>query len=340
MRNPPEIVLTPMPLSTRPADTVALPAGFETLLGASHDRLCQELVRRAPDLCEKLLPWMHQRAAKGLSPTAYFTHPLAFPLLLLPWWLDESLGAAANPDLQSDLMRSSMSGYYLIRLIDDVMDRSPAAEPGLLPAVAVLHAQFQSAYARWFPSAHPFWEAFHAAWARCNEAAVVEAGLSDIDERAFASFSAPKVSAAIIPMLAVAWQRNSGSLPPAWAQLFPKLCAFHQRYNDLFDWKRDLDSGAVTHFLCQGRNQLRAGESMFAWVAREGFAQEARRLRSELLSLQADASRTRSPSLCAWLRLRRDMLDSAAAEARAGFDAAEPLLRALQAQTQAEHARA
>ncbi len=324
-----------MPSIAPRAPAVTLPAGFEQQLGDSHDRLCRELMHLAPDLCTTLLPWMRRRAAKGLSPTAYFTHPLAFPLLLLPWWLDESLGGDGPADLalHGDLLLSSMAGYYLVRLIDDVMDRSPEAAPQLLPAVAVLHAQFQSAYARWFPAEHPFWAHFHRAWARCNEAAVVEAGLQDIDEPAFQRASAPKVSAGVIPLWALAWQRNGGELPAAWAQLLPKLCAFHQRYNDLFDWKRDLDSGAATHFVCLGRRQMQPGESMFSWVAREGFAQEVQRLNAELLALQANAAHAGSPALCAWLLLRRNLLDSAAAQARAGFDAAAPLLRALQAQS-------
>lgn len=312
--------------------TVTLPPGFAPLLQASHERLCRELTQHAPALCQTLLPWMHQRAAKGLSPTAYFTHPLAFPLLLLPWWLDESLGGDTDAALHADLLLSSMAGYYLIRLIDDVMDRAPEAAPQLLPAVAVLHVQFQLAYTRWFPANHPFWPGFHTAWARCNEAAVVEAGLAHIDEAAFLQVSAPKVSAGVIPLAALAWHRHGGALPAPWAALLPLLCAFHQRHNDLFDWKRDLDSGAVTHFLSRGRRQMRPGESMLDWVVREGFAQEVQQQRAELDAMQAQAAEIVSPGLRGWLQLRRDMLDHAAAEARAGLDAAAPLLRALQAQ--------
>ena len=307
----------------------SLPPGFQAALDAAHARLSLTLAELAPGLSRVLLPWMRERAAKGLAPTAYFTHPLACPLLELPWWLDEALGGTTGPALQDDLIRSSMCGYYLIRLIDDVMDRSRDADPRLLPAVAVLHAQFQSAYARWFPARHPFWDTFHAAWTRCNEAAVVEAGLEDIDEQDFLRVSALKVSAGIIPMTAVAWQRHGGELPPAWARLFPRLCAFHQRHNDLFDWKRDLDSGAVTFFLCQGRRHCGAGESMFAWVAREGFDREVTHLQSELRQLQADAAEAGSAALCDWLALRQELLDNAAGEARAGFAAAASLLRSL-----------
>lgn len=312
-------------------DDACVRRGFPCVLDAAHERLGQELAQRAPALAQRLLPWMARRAAKGLAPTAYFTHPLAFPLLQLPWWLDESLGGEPNPALHEDLLVSSMSGYYLIRLIDDVMDRSSEAEPGLLPAVAVLHAAFHGPYQRWFSAAHPFWTTFGAAWVRCHEAAVVEAQLTDIDEQCFLRVSAVKVSAGIIPLTAVAWQRHGGNLPLPWARLFPRLCAFHQRYNDLFDWKRDLDSGAVTGFLSEGRRLRRPGESLLAWVARDGFDREVGRLQAELKLLHDDAAQTDSRALIEWLRTRVALLAEAAEQARSGFAAAAPLFRALEA---------
>lgn len=308
-----------------------LPDDCASVLRASHERLCERLVELAPELSVVLLPWMRTRPAKGLAAERYFTHPLAFPLVQLPWWLEESLGAEVDRDAQAELLLSSMSGYYLIRLIDDVMDQSPDAQPRLLPSVAIFHDLFQSVYMHWFDGAHPFWPRFHAAWARCQEAAVVEAGLSEVDDEAFGRLSARKVSAAIIPMEAVAWRKGLVALPPAWAALFPKLCAFHQRHNDLFDWKRDLDSGGVTYFLSEGRRRRRVGETLFEWVAREGFALECSRLREALDELDALACEARSGGLRAWLLHRAELLDQAQAEARAGFEAAAPLLRALAA---------
>lgn len=326
------MAISASPLAAAPAaDLGCFNAGFLQALDEAHEGLCRELSQQAPALSQRLLPWMHERAAKGLAPTAYFTHPMAFPLLQLPWWLEESLGGEPNPALHADLLVSSMSGYYLIRLIDDVMDRSADADPALLPAVAVLHTFFQTAYLRWFPGSHAFWSTFHAAWARCQEAAVVEAQLGDIDEQAFLRVSALKVSAGIIPLSAVAWQRHGGNLPLPWARLFPRLCAFHQRHNDLFDWKRDLDSGATTHFLSEGRRLRREGESMLGWVARDGLEREVQRLESDLQLLQADAAQIGSSALSAWLRQRVRLLEQAADQARSGFEAAAPLLRALEA---------
>lgn len=306
----------------RPIDGVAL-------LRASHEGLCAHLTALAPALSETLLPWMHSRPAKGLAAEDYFTHPLAFPLVQLPWWLEESLGGEVDPDTQAELLLSSMSGYYLIRLIDDVMDRSPDAQPRLLPAVAVLHDQFQSVYMRWFAHGHPFWARFHTVWAGCQEAAVVEAGLGEINDEAFHRLSARKVSAALIPMEAVAWRRGLPALPAAWVALFPTLCAFHQRHNDLFDWQRDLDSGSTTYFLSEARRRQQAGESLAEWVMRAGFAAECDRLHTALDDLEALATGIPSRGLQAWLQVRRHLLAQSESDVRQGFDAAVPLLRAL-----------
>lgn len=306
-----------------------LPAGFAEVLQDSHERLCARLQELAPGLSTLLLPWIHTRPARGLAAVDYYAHPLAFPVVQLPWWLEQALTGEVDHDAQRELLVSSMSGYYLIRLIDDVMDQSPQANPRLLPAVAVLHTLFQSVYLRCFDGWHPFWPRFHAAWAHCNEAAVLDAHATEIDEASFEQLSARKVSAGIIPMEAVAWRCGRSALPPAWAALFPRLCAFHQRYNDLFDWQRDLASGAVTGFLTLAARRRQAGESTLAWVAREGFALERQRLALALDELDALAADTGSTDLIAWLQRRRTLLAQADADARAGLDAAARLWRAL-----------
>lgn len=306
-----------------------LPAGFAEVLQDSHERLCARLQELAPGLSTLLLPWIHTRPARGLAAVDYYAHPLAFPVVQLPWWLEQALTGAVDHDAQRELLVSSMSGYYLIRLIDDVMDQSPQANPRLLPAVGVLHTLFQSAYLDFFEGGHPFWPRFHAAWARCNEAAVLDATAVEIDDETFERLSARKVSAGIIPMEAVAWRCGQSALPPAWAALFPKLCAFHQRYNDLFDWQRDLASGAVTGFLTLAARRRQAGESTLAWVAREGFALESARLERGLDELDTLAADTGSTDLIAWLQRRRTLLTQAVADAHTGLDAATQLWRAL-----------
>ena len=52
----------------------------------------------------------------------YFLHPVAFPLMLLPWWLERQLREQYSTSFQEDLIISNASLYYYIRLVDNVMD--------------------------------------------------------------------------------------------------------------------------------------------------------------------------------------------------------------------------
>jgi hypothetical protein len=316
-------------MTAPPSPSIALPPALPGLLRDAHARLRTRIEQLAPALSTALLPWMEARAARGAPPEHYFTHPMAFPLVLLPWWLDETMGGSVDASLQSDLLYSSMSGYYVIRLIDDVMDESDAVAARLLPAVCVLHAEFQSSYARRFSADHPFWIGFHEAWASGSDAALAETLLPSVDEESFVRISARKVSASIIPMRAVAWHHGVGDLPGPWASLFPVLCSFHQRYNDLFDWQRDLEAGARTWFLCEAERRRHGDESVSAWVAREGFELCMSRLESDLAQLDAFALATGCTALRQYLEVRRAILDDAATNARAGLAALGPLLAAF-----------
>lgn len=313
------------------AQTVVVPDGFAERAVSAYARLVRRLRAVAPTLAGELVPWMEARAAKSLTPEKYFLHPLAIPLLLLlllPWWLDEALGGV-DAALHDELIYSSMSGYYVIRLIDDVMDRSDVAEARLLPAVCVLQAEFHVSYAALFPSDHPFWQSFFVDWARAHQAAVEETALTDIDEPTFVRVSAQKVSAGILPLRAVALRKGLAAIPTDWMKLFEALCVFHQRHNDLFDWKRDLGTGAHTWILSDGNRRKRADESMLAWMVREGFEHGLARLTADLDALDALAAATDSASLMGYLSMRRALLRAAADDARAGLAAVGPLLAAL-----------
>ena len=60
--------------------------------------------------------------AGGAEPEAYFLHPEAFPMVLLPWWLESTIHEPPARGFQRDIVYSSVSGYYFVRMIDDLMD--------------------------------------------------------------------------------------------------------------------------------------------------------------------------------------------------------------------------
>ena len=80
---------------------------------------------------------MRQLAGSDAS-ADYFCKPHAFPMLQLPWWLERTLRPAPDLALQRDLARSTMCGYYYIRMIDNVMDGHATVEPGLLGTFKML----------------------------------------------------------------------------------------------------------------------------------------------------------------------------------------------------------
>lgn len=292
------------------------PPSLRAVMAEAHAGLCSRLKGLAPGLTEVLVPWMEGLAPQGEPPEAYFAHPLAFPLMSLPWWLDEALGGRADRQFQLDATTSSMCGYYAIRLIDDVMDRSPAATPELLPAVGILHAEFQAIWARWFPASDPFWPGFFQAWAEGHEAAVLDSRLEDMDADVFAQVAGRKVCAASIPLLAVARRHGREDIPIAWKAFFRALSPWHQLHNDLLDWRRDAERGAVTWLLCEGRRRALPGETEAGWIAREGFMLGVGRLEEGLGTLRGHAQETGSAALQAYVEGRADLLSRLVAETR------------------------
>ena len=89
---------------------------LSTLITQSMGRLLNQLEQTAPTLHPPINNWMRSLAG-GLAPEAYFKHPLAFPTLLLPWWIEQSFGVEINLSLHADIAYSSINGYYFIRIL-------------------------------------------------------------------------------------------------------------------------------------------------------------------------------------------------------------------------------
>src|SRR6187399_834062 len=75
----------------------------------------------APTLAAHARSWQRELTG-GAAPEAYFLHPEAFPLVLLPWWLESTIHEPRSAGFQRDVVYSSVSGYYFVRMIDDLMD--------------------------------------------------------------------------------------------------------------------------------------------------------------------------------------------------------------------------
>ena len=139
-------------------------------------RIERRLSEGAPSLATPTLAWM--RALAGDAPAErYFLHPAAFPMLLLPWWMEGSMNGSPTREFQADLAYSTICGYYAIRMIDDIMDRDAEPDPRVLPALLVLHTEFERTYHRYLAADDPFWELLSAATYTGAETASRDAGL-------------------------------------------------------------------------------------------------------------------------------------------------------------------
>lgn len=294
------------------------PNSLKSLIGQGIAQLDKRLAAGMPHSAAAIGLWMRGLAPHG-DRAAYFTHPLAFPALLLPWWVDSTLTGAPADDLLADVTRSTMSGYYAIRLIDNVMDGEATVEPGLLPALNFFHSQFQAAYQPHFAAEHPFWAQFERFWLGSADVSLRENQLAALDEAQFWQLSAQKVSAAKIPVAAVCHHRGQPDAFAPWAALIDRLGGWHQLHNDLFDWQRDAQRGGVTWFLSEAAHRQRPSEPLAGWVAREGFFWGIDMLRQGMAQLQTQAAALDSPPLADWLRQREAMLAEAVGRVSPGL---------------------
>jgi len=258
--------------------------------------------------------------------SSYFLHPQAFPTMQLPVWLDQTLGGPRPGPWHADLLYSSVAGYYLLRLIDDAMDDDQRAHRALLPVLAVLSEEFRRPYARLLGDDATFWGHFDRIWGGTADAAISDALLPSIDASTFHEISAHKVSAATIPMHAVARLHGYEDLPHGWDQLVPRLGAWHQMRNDLADWMRDDQEGRVTYFLAEGHRRKATDETLASWVIREGMAWGWATVHARLDALDEVSRHLGSTPLTSYLADQRERHATTEAETAAGLRTLRALL--------------
>jgi len=302
------------------------PVALAALARVAGIRLRERVSQRAPSLAGDLEGWMRSLAG-GAEPEDYFLHPQAFPMLLLPWWLEESLRGEPDPGLQTELAYSSISGYYFVRLVDDQMDGESPPEPRLLPALLVLHAEFQHTYQRLFAADHPFWERFFDVSYEAAETASVDAGLSEVERDGFLRVSSRKIAGAKLPVAAVCHVHGQSGLLEPWSAFVDRLGRWHQMLNDVRDWRRDADRGATTYFLSEGRR--RAGDSVAEWVVAEGLEWSMGQLEAWMAELQEAARELGSPGLVGYLEERRRLQELDWQRLSASLERLRTLARAL-----------
>jgi hypothetical protein len=283
----------------------------------------------APFMAEQVICWMKTLSGTE-QPADYFMHPLGFPMLLLPWWCEQSC-RPSDPTLrfQSALAYSTINGYYYIRLIDNLMDGDAEAKLNLLPALNFFHTQFQATYHSYFPAEHPFWNTFKTIWFRSAESAMQDITLVDIDQAAFKQIAGQKVCAGKIPVIATCYYHERPDLIETWSEFIDLLGCWHQMFNDLFDWNKDLTHQNPTYFLSEARRQAGTNDAVTGWVFKGGFVWGCQLMHGWMAELRVMAQTLEITDMVTYLDTRETMFSKRETEVIAGFQDLSKLLAVL-----------
>ncbi len=288
------------------------------LIAAAIERMLDNLSQDSPSLARQAEAWVNKLAGTD-DPADYYRHPLAFPAMLLPWWVEQSIHAEPDMAFQADLIYSSVTGYYFIRLIDNVMDGHGPEDAELLPLLGFFHTQFHRTYQRYFEFDHPFWPFFNQIGVLSADYAINSAQLRDIDRDTFITLAGRKVCGGKIPMAAVCYHYACPDLLTPWEAFFDRLGCWHQMFNDLLGWIKDLKHDTSSYFLSEAHRQKAPDESVVNWITREGFDWGLSVLYDWMAELQQEATTLGSDELVQYLDHRDCLLRQQAAEIKAGF---------------------
>jgi hypothetical protein len=214
-------------------------------------------------------------------------------------------------------------------MIDNLMDGHATGELGLLPALSFFHTQFQGAYQRHFHSDHAFWALFEQTWFRSAEATMVDASLADLNWEQFTRVAARKTCAAVIPVAAVCHRYERQDLIGPWSRFLDLFGRWHQMWNDLFTWRRDLRNGTQTYLLSEALRRRSEAQPVDDWVVWEGLEWGIDLLQVWMDDLLAEACHLNSQDLAGYLDQRAAMLAGQQNRIREGLQNAAELLELL-----------
>jgi len=303
------------------------PAPLKKITRDAALRLMQRLKRNAPVLGEHADEWMRALAGDA-PPERYFLHPRAFPAVLLPWLLETAIRRQPSRAFQRDVVYSTITGYYFVRLTDDLMDGEPVAAP-VVPLLIVLHAEFEQTYHRHFPARHPFWDVLARSSYQAAETASKDAGERHITREHFLANSARKVAGAKIPIAAVCHRYDRSDLIAPWSDFVDLLGRWHQMLNDMLGWNRDLQRETPTYFLSEGVARAGPGGSIAEWVVSEGYQWGMGQLGPWMTDLKAAARELGSPALVTYLEDRDRALLATWESIRGEMESLQKLARSL-----------
>jgi hypothetical protein len=275
---------------------------FQEAAELAAQRAVSDLSATPSLLARQTLGWMGNRFDVRRA-AEYFTQVQSLPVLALPWWLEESFREPVDSGFQLDLMYSTINFYYFTRILDDAMD-GHAIEPAVLPAMHFFHSRFVRPYFRYFGLESEFWGHFERLPAMTVEAAAAESTLREVSAEEFLTISARKAAGGALPLAAVCVRYDGMDLLGPWESMFGMFCRWHQMRDDFLDWDDDAKAGSASWLLTEAKRRAQTGESLAAWMGREGFAWVRSVMKAWMEETLAAAAGLRSEKLMAYLKLR------------------------------------
>jgi hypothetical protein len=259
--------------------------------------------------------------------------PRAFPHFLLPYWLSPVADRVADAEFQTDLLYSSINGYYSIRLCDNIADNdSPPELRKLAPCTLHFDSEAIRPYRNHFPATHEFWNLFDKFLPQQAEASAADSMLKDVDAETFVSLSCRKFTGTKIPMSAVR-HRYQGleSEFGQWLRFVDCLGNFAQFSNDFFDWHHDSMHGITTYLSSESRRRA-PGDSVATWFLREGFDWGVAELKSRFDNVTLQAEALGNEAVLDWAILRGSALDGDIGKLRSGLNLIQRLGKVIAGQ--------
>ena len=282
------------------------------------NRLEQELVASMPGLSVPVRAWMRS-LAMGSEPAEYFLHPQAYPLLQIPSWLLDKSGAGAHDRFRGDLVRAAVSGYYYLRLIDNVMDGDETVERDILPAANFFQVQSQLPFRDHFPHGHVFWDDYHHWWFQFAEATWKDAATTEVDREMFERVIALKTCPEKILVAAAAYYSDRPEWIDPWMTFSEAFGCWHQMRDDLRDWIADHRYGRTTYLLSEAHRRMSAGETVPGWMLRTGFEWAVDTLDGWMQAARTSAAALESGKVENYLERLAAATDRSHAQIRSGF---------------------
>lgn len=298
---------------------------LENIVIRAAARLENYVEKHSPFLGEIFSNWI-RKLSENIRSETYFTHPQGFPLIVFPWLLKKTYTKTTDTDFHETLVYSSMSGYYFIRIVDNIMDEMESKYTKFLPLAGLLHNQFQHPYGKYFAHGHPFWGIFEKYWSKTAESAIKDSALSRITFDDFRDISSKKVCAGKIPLYAVAFRAGHSEIPEQWHKLFDLFSMWHQMNNDFTDWNRDMKKNRNTYILSEAARRKNENENIALWMCREGAAHIIELMRGWMNEMIDLSTRMNCPELEAYLRGRGAIFAAASDDILAGIQQLQKII--------------